>query len=95
MGKSDVYKLETILKDKIVTKKTKIIIAETLVLPIVRYGSEILTVRKDREKPWYFLTMGMAEYCKSDRKENKQRNFAENETKHLVRKHNWKMLKMR
>ena len=35
-------------------------------------------------------TMGMAENSKSvvDRKENKQRNFAESETKHFVRNHN-------
>ena len=34
--------------------------------------------------------MGMAENSKTvvDRKENKQRNFAESETKHLVRSHN-------
>ena len=33
--------------------------------------------------------MGIAENCKSvvDRKENQQRNFAETETKHLVRSH--------
>ena len=34
--------------------------------------------------------MGMAEISKSfvDRKENKQRHFAESETKHFVRSHN-------
>ena len=34
--------------------------------------------------------MGMVENSKSvmDRKENKQRNFAESETKHLIRSHN-------
>ena len=42
MGKS---KLERILKDKNVTKQTKIKIAETLVFPIVAYGSESWTMR--------------------------------------------------
>ena len=44
-------KLERILKDKNVTEKNKIKIAETLVFPIFTFGSESWTMRnKDRQK---------------------------------------------
>ena len=44
-------KLERFLKDKNVTKQIKIKIAQTLVFPIVTYGSESWTMRKkDRKK---------------------------------------------
>ena len=42
--------LERILKDKNVAKKTKIKIAETLVFPIVTYGSKSWTMRKKGKK---------------------------------------------
>ena len=51
MGKSAMSKLERFLKDKHVTTQTKIKIPETLVFPIVTYGSESWTMRrKDRKK---------------------------------------------
>ena len=50
MGKSDMSKLERDLKDKNVTKQTNIKIAETLVFPIVTYGSESWTTRKKDKK---------------------------------------------
>ena len=44
-------KLEKIMKDQDVTEATKIKIAETILFPIVTYGSESWTVRKkDRKK---------------------------------------------
>ena len=46
MGKSAMSKLERTLKDKNVTKQTKITIAQTLVFPIVMNGSESWTMRK-------------------------------------------------
>ena len=45
MGKSAMSKLGRIIKDKYVTKQTKIKIAQTLVFPIT-YGCEIWTMRK-------------------------------------------------
>ena len=51
MGNSAMSQLEIILKDKNVTKQTKIKIAETLVFPVVTYGTESLTMKKkDRKK---------------------------------------------
>ena len=59
MRKSARSKLERILKDRNVTKKTKIKIAETLVFPIVTYRSESWTTRKkDRGKKVTFLNNG-------------------------------------
>ena len=75
MGKSAMSKSERILINKNVTKKNKIKIVETLVFPIVTYGSESWTMRKkDKKKTWCFWTMGMAETSKSvgDRKENNE-----------------------
>ena len=46
-------KLERILKDKNVTKQTKIKIAPTLVFPIVTYGSESWTMRKKELWVWW------------------------------------------
>ena len=50
MGKSAMSKLEIILKDKNVTKKNKIKIAETLVFPTDTYGIESWTIRKKDRK---------------------------------------------
>ena len=50
MEKSAVSKLERILKDKNVSKQTKIKIAETLVFPIVTNGSKSWTMRKEDRK---------------------------------------------
>jgi hypothetical protein len=50
MGRLAMTKLEKIMKDRAVTV-TKIKIAETIIFPIVTYGSESWTVRKkDRKK---------------------------------------------
>ena len=48
-GKSAMSKLERVLKDENVTKKTKIKIAVTLVFPLATYGSKSWT-KKDRKK---------------------------------------------
>ena len=58
-GKPAVSKLEIILKDKNVTKQTKIKISQTLVFPIVTYGSKSWTMRKkDRKKNLMLLNYG-------------------------------------
>jgi hypothetical protein len=46
MGKSAMSKFERILKDKNLTKQTKIKVAQTLDFPIVTYGSESWTMWK-------------------------------------------------
>jgi hypothetical protein len=43
-------KLEKIVKDRDVTKATKIKIVETIIFPIVTYGSKSRTVRKKERK---------------------------------------------
>jgi hypothetical protein len=51
MGRVAIAKLDKILKDSDITKGTKIKIVETLVFPVVTYGSESWTVRKrDRKR---------------------------------------------
>ena len=51
-------KLERVLKDKNVTKKSKIKIAETLVFPIITHGSKSWTVRKKDRKNLMLLNYG-------------------------------------
>jgi hypothetical protein len=46
-------KLEKIMKDRDITKATKIKIAETIIFPIVTYGSERWTMRKRERKKNY------------------------------------------
>jgi hypothetical protein len=46
IGRMAITKLEKIMKDRVVTKATKIKIAETIIFPTVTYGSESWTVRK-------------------------------------------------
>jgi hypothetical protein len=43
-------KLEKIMKDRNVTKATKIKIAKIIIFPIVTYGNESWTVRKRERK---------------------------------------------
>ena len=75
--------MERILKDKNATKQTKIKIVETLVFPIVTYGSESWTTRKkDRKKLdgfelWVWRKILRISWTE---KKRKQRNFAESET---------------
>ena len=50
-GRLAIIKLDKIMKDRDVTVATKVKIAETMIFPIVTYGSESWTVRKkDRKK---------------------------------------------
>jgi hypothetical protein len=45
-----ITKLEKIMNDWDITKSTKITTAETIIFPIVTYGSESWTVRKKERK---------------------------------------------
>jgi len=55
-------KLGKIMKDRDVTKATKIKIAETIIFPIVTYGSESWMVRnKERKKKLMLLSYGRGE----------------------------------
>ena len=49
-GRLAMIKLEKIMKDRDVTATTKAKIVETMIFPIVTYGSESWTVRKERKK---------------------------------------------
>jgi hypothetical protein len=50
IGKMAMTKLEKIMKNRNVTKATKIRIAETIIFPTVTYESESWTVRKKKRK---------------------------------------------
>ena len=61
------------LKDKNVIKKTKIKIEETLVFPMVIYGSESWTMRKKDRKNLMLLKYrygGELEECRGQKKKN-------------------------
>ena len=53
-------KMERIFKDKNITKQTKIKIAQTLVFPIITYGSKSWTMRKKDRKNLMLLN---SRYC--------------------------------
>ena len=50
MGRSAMAKLGYIMKDKNISHKTKVKLTETLVFPIVTYGSESWTMKKQKRK---------------------------------------------
>ena len=63
-GRLAMIKLEKIMKDRDVTATTKFKIVETMVFPIVTYGSESWTVRKkERKKKSMLLSYGHGEEC--------------------------------
>ena len=49
MGRSTMAKLGYIMKEKNISNRTKVKLTETLVLPIVTYGSESWTMKKGEE----------------------------------------------
>ena len=71
-------KLQRILKDKNVTKQTKMKIAETLVFPIVTYRSKRWTMRKkDRKKLdafelWVWQKILIVSWTEKKKKTNKE-----------------------
>ena len=69
-------KLERILKDKNVTEKNKIKIAETLVFPIFTFGSESWATRyKDRKKLDGFELWVWRKSLRLSRTERKTKKF--------------------
>ena len=51
------------MKDRDVTATTKAKIVETMIFPIVTYGSESWTVRKKERKKLMLLSYGHGEEC--------------------------------
>jgi hypothetical protein len=63
-GRLAMMKLEKIMKDRDVTVTTKSKIVETMIYPIVTYGSESWTLRKkERKKKSMLLSYGHGEKC--------------------------------
>ena len=59
MGRSTMTKLWYIMKDTILSSKSKVRLTETLVFPIATYGSESWTMKKGKESEWIFLSCGV------------------------------------
>jgi hypothetical protein len=62
-GRLAMIKLEKIMKDWDVTATTKSKIVETIIFPIVTYGSESWTLRKKERKKSMLLSYGHGEKC--------------------------------
>jgi hypothetical protein len=75
IGRMTMTKLEKIMKDRDVTKSTKIKIAESIIFPTVTYGSETWMVRKKEKKKLMPLSYGRGEEFYEFRGQRGERTF--------------------
>ena len=70
LGKKVMTNLDSILKNRVITLPTKVRLVNTMVFPVVMYGCESWTIKKDERQRidafelWFWRTLESALDCK-------------------------------